>query len=271
MEQKEILTELFKGVIIIGERTYNNFVKSYKKSKSKFSSATELESQIAALVMLDYFLHSQNIPKTLIEQFVKDGISILYANKKTGEYDNKLNLIESRYHNYANILSKSNANNWQQNLIEELSESLLATENRKEILADYPLNLDLGFFGAMEGKMEFIKTQIGLLYLSNQIVNGVISGKTCAESVPSREKKKGCYIATMVYGSYDSEEVKVLRQYRDEVLDKTFFGKLFIHFYYLTSPSFVKIFTNNSSVNNLIRVELDKLVKRLKNKVSNKT
>ena len=270
MDQKKILTELFKGVIIIGEDTYNNFIESYKKPKSKFSTATELESQIFALTIIDYSLHSQNLPKSLIEKYVNDGFKILWVNKKTGDYNNKLDLIKSRYQNYANILVKSDANNWQKNLIEELSESLLSTENRKEILADYPLNLDLdlGFLGFIEGKMEFIKTQIGLLYLSNEIVNGVVIGKNCVDIT----KKKGCYIATMVYGSYDSEQVIVLRKYRDEVLDKTLFGKLFIHIYYFLSPLFVKIFTNNIIVNNLFRVFLNKLVVKFNNKeLSNKT
>ena len=44
---------------------------------------------------------------------------------------------------------------------------------------------------------------------------------------PVEEKKKGCYIATAVYGSYDCPQVWVLRRYRDQNLSAHFCGKIF--------------------------------------------
>ena len=56
------------------------------------------------------------------------------------------------------------------------------------------------------------------------------------------QEKKGCYIATAVYGSYDCTEVWVLRRYRDYNLDTNIFGKIFIKLYYAISPTVVKLF-----------------------------
>ena len=57
--------------------------------------------------------------------------------------------------------------------------------------------------------------------------------------------KQGCYIATCVYGSYDCPQVWVLRRFRDNYLDKTSIGKVFICLYYTVSPYLVKLFGND--------------------------
>lgn len=76
----------------------------------------------------------------------------------------------------------------------------------------------------------------------------------------------GCYIATMVYKSYDAPEVLVLRRFRDEKLKTNFFGRLFIVLYYTFSPIFVRAFQNNATVNAFCKRQLDRLVKRLSEK-----
>lgn len=72
-----------------------------------------------------------------------------------------------------------------------------------------------------------------------------------------------CYIATMVYGDYNAPEVLVLRKFRDEKLAPYFCGRIFIAYYYATSPYFVKIFKNNRPVKKCIKWVLDKWVSRL--------
>ena len=86
-------------------------------------------------------------------------------------------------------------------------------------------------------------------------------------STPKQKpKKKGCYIATAVYGSYDCPEVWVLRRYRDKDLNSNFFGRMFIKVYYALSPTVVKLFGRTRWFNAFWKKRLDRKVKKLKNK-----
>ena len=76
----------------------------------------------------------------------------------------------------------------------------------------------------------------------------------------------GCYIATMAYRSYDAPEVLVLRRFRDEILKKTFLGRVFIANYYAFSPLLVKFVKKTGIAEKFIRRRLDRLVHRLKAK-----
>ncbi len=79
-------------------------------------------------------------------------------------------------------------------------------------------------------------------------------------------RKKGCYIATAIYGSYNCPEVWILRRYRDKELDSNFFGKVFIKIYYAISPLIIKMFGRTKGFNRFWKTRLDKKVMRLKNK-----
>ena len=46
----------------------------------------------------------------------------------------------------------------------------------------------------------------------------------------------GCFIATAIYGSANHPNVKTLREFRDDVLLKTSWGRALIEFYYRHSP-----------------------------------
>jgi hypothetical protein len=74
----------------------------------------------------------------------------------------------------------------------------------------------------------------------------------------------GCYIATMAYGDYDHPQVMILRQFRDEVLDKSAFGKWFIKTYYHYSPRLVERLKNKRTLNSIIRKALNQFIKLIK-------
>lgn len=77
------------------------------------------------------------------------------------------------------------------------------------------------------------------------------------------EKKKGCYVATAVYGSYDCPQVWTLRRYRDDTLAATRRGRAFIRTYYAVSPTLVKWFGETAWFRNMWKPRLDKMVERL--------
>lgn len=62
-----------------------------------------------------------------------------------------------------------------------------------------------------------------------------------------------CFIATAVYGSNTAPEVLLLRRYRDEVLLKSIFGKLFVKCYYFISPGISKIITKHNRIKQIIK------------------
>lgn len=74
----------------------------------------------------------------------------------------------------------------------------------------------------------------------------------------------GCYIATMVYGSYDAPEVWVLRRFRDNVLQRSRGGRWFINWYYSWSPGFVAKYSKYKFIHRLANVVLQPLVWLLK-------
>lgn len=82
----------------------------------------------------------------------------------------------------------------------------------------------------------------------------------------SQKSSGGCYVATCVYGSYDCPEVWTLRRFRDDILSKNFFGRLFIKCYYAVSPTAVKLFGGYMWFHKLFKLSLDKLVAELQDK-----
>ena len=83
------------------------------------------------------------------------------------------------------------------------------------------------------------------------------------KSAMPKKQSSGCYIATAVYGSYDCPEVWTLRRYRDNVLDNSWYGRLFIRCYYAVSPTLVKWFGKTNWFRNLFRKPLNRWVNKL--------
>jgi len=75
-------------------------------------------------------------------------------------------------------------------------------------------------------------------------------------------EKKGCFIATVVYGNAHAPEVQRFYELRDQVLSKSFAGRMFIKFYYFVSPAFASWINDKPRIKFFIRKNiLDKLLK----------
>lgn len=124
-------------------------------------------------------------------------------------------------------------------------------------------------FGTRRSRIEalsWVQTAITNGYTGNEayrLLNQLSAD--LSNNAPTYYEKTGkhCYVATAVYGSYDCPQVWTLRRYRDYVLSKTFYGRLFIKIYYAISPSFIKMFGKTHWFNMLFKSLLDKIINKL--------
>lgn len=77
---------------------------------------------------------------------------------------------------------------------------------------------------------------------------------------PVNTNSGGCYIATMAYGDYDHPQVLELRRFRDEILQNSLFGRLFISIYYAVSPKMVYYLQHHYQINRMIKKALDNFI-----------
>ena len=92
------------------------------------------------------------------------------------------------------------------------------------------------------------------------IANGIIEDPSGFTSTISNSLGGGCFIATAAYGSYLNPHVKVLRDFRDNYLLTNLIGKVFVDFYYFTSPSIANIIKNHESLKTATRFILTPII-----------
>lgn len=71
----------------------------------------------------------------------------------------------------------------------------------------------------------------------------------------SDQEKQGqeCFIATAAYGTAMSEELDILRRFRDDALLNTPVGKAFVAVYYKFSPSIAKFISKRQVLRTAVR------------------
>ena len=78
------------------------------------------------------------------------------------------------------------------------------------------------------------------------------------------EQAKKCIIATVTYGGELSDEVQLLREYRDGLIVKSFLGKSFMYafnkFYYSWSPTIASIIDRNEALKEYMKMSLYPLI-----------
>lgn len=101
--------------------------------------------------------------------------------------------------------------------------------------------------------------------LNNNIKGIVETNSVIKDAITASEKKaeSACYIATMAYGDYDHPQVMLLREFRDNSLSNSVFGRCGIWLYYRFSPYIVYCLKDFKWINNLIRSGLDKFIERI--------
>lgn len=76
----------------------------------------------------------------------------------------------------------------------------------------------------------------------------------------------GCFIATAVYGSYEANEVRILREFRDRQLASYSLGRFLIRFYYFASPPVAEFIEAFPFAKQPAKYVLDKIVRFIKPK-----
>lgn len=71
-----------------------------------------------------------------------------------------------------------------------------------------------------------------------------------------------CFIATAVYGDYYAPEVIALRRFRDETLETSAPGRLFVKLYYRFSPTIAAFLSQRRKLSAAVRVILNILARR---------
>ena len=269
MENKEkIIDELSNAVFFIGGWTYETFLSTYNLDKNVYGDKTKFESQAIAAFFVLQTAHQKTKDKSILDGMLKQAqtkIGNLYLNSLP-EVKEKGMLI-SRVHYYTDIFKESNGEVqfWLQKFVDLL---IYSADDGELTLTEAPMH-----FGGVHEKMLFLQESKWNKWATHFICS-IFGGQTAADAMKAMSsdgkfvdtdnpKKEGCYIATHIYGSYNSPEVIKLRNFRDNTLAKNILGRLFIQLYYLISPSLVKLLKGKNTMNNIIRLILDKLLYRI--------
>jgi len=80
-------------------------------------------------------------------------------------------------------------------------------------------------------------------------------------------EKNTCFIATAVYDSSSSNEVLILRNFRDQFLLSHNLGVLFVNIYYACSPPIAKVISHSLGTKRVFKCTLDPLIKMIEKKM----
>jgi hypothetical protein len=107
--------------------------------------------------------------------------------------------------------------------------------------------IDVNYYGPGSNIMVFYD-YIDLKYLENK--NSI--------------SNSNCFVVTTVMGDINHPIVEDFRRYRDNIILKSYFGKMFVEFYYLVGPYFSKIISNNQFLFKLSRLIVLTVHKKIK-------
>jgi len=225
--------------ILVDLEQLKNLIDEYEDRNETVSNAKQLLASARP-----YLSNVKSILGSTDELYL--GLSSRIASDAQGMCVSEINKLQERFANtYDNatkvaaiLLLKERVNEaW------DVTTTIGSMDLRQDFRARYTQN---------RTSLSNLKTQLAAVNTGGGRSSGGSSGSS------------GCYIATMAYGDYDHPQVMILRQFRDEVLDQSTFGKWFIRTYYHYSPQLVEILKNKRTVNFIIRNVLNLFIKLIK-------
>ena len=103
------------------------------------------------------------------------------------------------------------------------------------------------------GDIEFVATTITMndnYFITAEFVAVGLS------QIPEIIAPGACFIATATYGTPMTDEIQVLREFRDEYLLTNPLGQAFVNFYYEVSPPIAEFITEHPSLKPIVRAGL---------------
>jgi hypothetical protein len=85
------------------------------------------------------------------------------------------------------------------------------------------------------------KRAVGISGMKNRISRKIRIPLTRSGRQRKFGRMAGCFIATVVYGSADCPEVRLLQAFRDEILLRTHLGRMLIRLYYTIGPPIARV------------------------------
>ena len=142
---------------------------------------------------------------------------------------------------------------------------LLSRSNLKEIASANSIEFSIRFNKGIYNGIFSLYEMISIKGFYNAVFDNKFELDLLYNNIP--KEKSGCYIATMVYGSYSHPKVVFLRFIRDSKLSKSALGRSFINVYYKYSPRLVARCEGNYIINELFRIALNLIINILKMKI----
>ena len=131
-----------------------------------------------------------------------------------------------------------------------------------KLWTDYGVNSEY-IQNKIQEKLSMSIQRVHHFNLTNGPATKVHENQKSSASTHVSRMKGACYIATCVYGDYNSPKVAVLRRFRDITLSRTWYGRAFIRMYYTISPKLVELFGNYSWFHSIFKKILDKFICKL--------
>lgn len=144
----------------------------------------------------------------------------LYAVKKFGDLVDRYETFNKHWEYYLTSL--------------DFMDYVVTLDSTSEILEKKLIIVDF-IYSETEGHFHGDHLKILQTY-RDSIVEKIKIKKPTFSATPTPKKSEGCFIATVIYGSYTHEKVQTLRDFRDNYLKTSWFGNLIVKAYYEFSP-----------------------------------
>jgi len=273
------LIKLIEEANSIDYTIYNSLSKETKLNKSDFKTLKQEEDDFSPsvennvtikkvnIILMFYFLHLAKTGKTFLDE---DVIKKTLDEKPSSHNTKLLEQIELSSSKNEQPFYNITRTYWTLKALISYIDSFSFVIVASKMMEELELTTATYFFPSMGGeghshseRQNNTKTDLSNFNVfSNEELDIVFTQMPLYKlpSPKSNESKGGCFIATATYESPNSKEVLILRQWRDEYLLHSYFGRIFVKIYYVISPSIAKVIKKYKILKDLSKLVLKPII-----------